>query len=288
MATRSFKQKKYGKVKPVKVKPEKTPKPSVSMLRQIYRAVSKQADWTKVDSLAYAMQWWDDAVLWISKECSLSNEQSRNISRALAARRQGFKAILEKDKAAAFIDTIRILEKVIVGYLKVPPINKALKAGEVHRKKVTIAKEKIAPRFEKLIGLLHAMFPDSSLDIEVVPSIFDAGSRQALPRKFDHVLGRMYYSREHARGMVKTVRTKGILALAVQEGYYLARAMSFPKSGDGSYKISGEAWLLNYTKLLHGFSEWAGQDGSPKRLVRRKTIKKDKKVMVEEPPQETA
>lgn len=266
-----------SKVRPVRHKKEKVVKPNINELKRVYRVLSREAEWTSLDTISVALHWWDTTLLWLNgKVEKLSSKQAENIAKALRHRRQGFGAATSKEKLVNYIATIRYMEKAVHGYLKTPRIEDVLKKASVTKAKMDKLKHKMAPKFSKLVDLLHAMFSSCPLEIEVVPYIRDISSGEMIARKFEHTLNKMYYSRAHAKELAVLVRREGLLAVAIQECFYLSRAMSFTDSKDGSFKIDHKQWVKNQNLLLANFLNWSRKAETPKRLVKKAETKKVK------------
>lgn len=275
MASTSFARKKYGRVKPVKQKKVKTPKPSVRELKLIYRAIAKEGAWTKIDNLCHAMHWWEKAIVWVADTKEMTTGVARLFDKAIRIKNVGMASHIEKEKGSSFIAAIELFERAIKVYFKAPSIKKALALGEESAKKVKQVKNSLNARYSKLLSLIAAMFPSCSLSIEIVPRISDAASGNFIDRKFDHTLGVMYFSRSCVKDLQTLVRTKGVLAFAIQEGYWLARSMSIPKDATGRFIVDKEKLIDNYVLLMSDFYNWAVKYG-PSKLVRKPSKKKEK------------
>lgn len=262
-----------GKVRPIKKRVQKLSKPNVIELKRIYRDLVKHGAWTKLDNICAALQWWDSVVLWLTdKEETLSGEKAKYLSQALNRRRAGLEAQTEKEKIAEYISMIGLLEKASADVLKVPPIKAVLKKAQATNIKLLKIKNRLTPKFSKLLDTLHAMFRHCPIEIEVVPYIRDG--MHELPRKFDHVQEKMYYSRNHAKSLVSMYRKEGPLMVALQEAFFLSRAMSY--EGHGSFKIDYKRYTENLALLMADFTAWARLPEAPKTLIRRAKTHKAK------------
>jgi hypothetical protein len=83
------------------------------------------------------------------------------------------------------------------------------------------------------------------------------------------------------QAMRKVWRTKGILAIAIEEAWWLSRAMSirWVKNYAG---IDQKQHVENYRKLMEDFEEWARNKDTPARLARKPSKLKPKLDEVEE------
>jgi len=268
----SFKKKKYGMVKPVRVKKEKLKKPVARELASIYSGIAKQGVYAKLDNIAYAMHWYDSMLIWYREQpISKATDKARAILKALESRKAGQKTVSDRAKTTHFITAIRTLEKLALGAgLKVPSIDAAIKLGDATAKKNKAVLDKIQPKHARVLALLTA--PGyTTLDLVVVPQIIDGATGRRLPRKYDHTKDVIYYSRDHVRSLEKLLRQKGLLAVTLQEVYYISRAASLSRDGRADYS----KWLGEYAKCMACFQQWCEKEPTaPKQLVKRKVKKK--------------
>ena len=273
MASRSFKQKQYGKVKPVKQKVEKIPKPDVRELKRIYKSIAKQGVWTKLDTICLAMSWWDDALPWMRAQKTFSLK-AKLVAEGLSLRKQGWACSTENAKIDNFIKASKVFQKASLGMLKVPAIEVSIKLGDKVAKKHNAVKDNMADKYSKLTDILAAVFPSCTIAVEVVPTIIDPLTGDKLPKKIDHTKDKIYYSREYAKYAIARWRSQGFMFVVIDEAFTLSRAMSFPKVNDGSFKVDPALWVRNYQRLLNDFAVWAAKADTPKRLVKKAKIAK--------------
>lgn len=277
MARRHFKQKQYGKVKPVKKVEEVVAKPQTIDLRFHYRGVASANDAEVMDHVAAIVRWYENLVIWQQgnkKKFPLTTTQAKLITDGARLKREAQASTTKQFEL--FVKHIEVMEKYATNLVNaLPKIKEVMVLRKEKTKKIQVQVERIAPRFEKLVTLLHSMFPASGFSVEVVPRI--QLNDKELSWKYDHQLSRIYYSRKRAIEMVKTIRKEGILRVALHEAFTIARAQSFVGVKDGNYVINDAAMVVNVEKLLHGVVDWALKGPKPKKLVRIVRPKKEKK-----------
>jgi hypothetical protein len=280
MARRHFKQPNYGAVKPVKKVEVTLPKPLTLDLRFQYREFVNATDATAMDNIANIVRWFESLVEWQhsnKKKVPITNAQAKLIVAGAQTKRIAQSSATKQMEL--FVKHIEIMEKYAANIVKgLPSIKTAIAARKEKMKIVQVHIDKIAPRFGKLVSLLHEMFPAAGLSIEVVPKIEINGKESSW--KYDHELSRVFYSKKRALEMVKTIRKEGILRVALHEAFVLARAKAFSGVRDGNYIINDAAMIVNLEKLLHGVVDWAEKGPKPKKLVRVNRPKKVKKEVV--------
>lgn len=270
MATTSFKRKKYGQVKPVKAAKVKLKKPDIRELTRYYAAIAKYGVWQQLDNVCYAMHWWDGFLKWYEQAVHIdyrTTSQARKITDALQYRKAGVLAPLDKTKIDAFVKSMYYLEGLtrMIGF-KVPLLKKYVDAGEQAAKKNKGVLDALEPRFSKITGLLAKMFSSCPLSIVVVPQIVDGVTGKDIPRKLDHTKNTIYYSRRQVKAMKWTLRNEGYLALAIDEAWWLSRAMSF---GKDQFIPEHTKWLKTYNQLMNDFDKWARRADTPTRLAKK-------------------
>lgn len=282
MSSRSFKQKKYGKVKPVKKVAEQTAvKPQALDLRFHYRELQTANDAEMFNHIANIVRWYETLVIWQldnKKKVPQTTTQAKTLITALQEKRAAQGELSATRQLAHFVTHIGLMEKYATNMVNsLPSIKASMLIRKEKMKKVQVQVERIAPRFEKLVHLLYELFPRAGMEIEVLPHITD-GAGKELGWKYEQSLNRLFYSKKRALEMVKMIRKDGILRVAITEAYVIARSQSFAGVRDGNYIYNNEACLINVEKLMHGVVDWAMKGPKPKRLVRFHKPKKEKKV----------
>lgn len=284
MATTSFKRKTYGQVKEVKHRKAKPKKPDVRELARYYRAIAKYGAWQQLDNVCYAMKWWEGTLAWFydtTPKEYISTAMARKIKLALGYRKGGQEATNDYDKIEMFTNAMYVFEGFarMIDF-KVPLLRKYMKEGEQNAKKHKGILDKLVPKHEKHTSLLNRMFPDCTLSFVVVPRIIDPVSGKDIGRKMDHSKNTFYYSREMMKALRHVLRTRGVLALALEEAWWLSRAMSFKDNG-GLHLPDPSVHLRLYEKLLENFEVWARRKDTPARLAKKPA--KPKKDVTKEP-----
>lgn len=283
----AFKRKVYGKVRPVpKIKPKAPTRPSVSELRTIYRNIQKAPEWQVLDYLSEALDWWHKSLKWCAWKYKkvLPLPAAKAFGEAIDWLRKGQAAIGNKEKTACFIEVINRYQRYANSVMKTPAIVPFLKKSKEVTKKTVAVNKGLAVRFDKVLTLLSQCFKSCKIDLVVVAEIQDKVTNNLLPRKFDHEVGKMYYSRAHCNEMKGILHHQGLLALVIQEAQPLARGMSFITGNDltGKFLANATEVHVSYIQLLEDFVSFARTKEAPKSLVRREKIAK-KKVVKQSP-----
>lgn len=275
----SFKRKSYGPVKAVpKPKPIPPTKPSVLELHRLYRLISKASSNRHIDFFAQALYWWQDATKFIKYKRPIAMEpvsKSRQFLSACEWVRKGQAAKTNDEKERCFVSAMDAYRQYASGLIETHDVKPYLKEYHGHNKKVAKVVQKIAPRFDPFLTMLAACFNSCPLTLQVVPDI--DGNRGEV-RKFDHDLGKMLYSRALALKLMRQYRTKGLLAVAVDEALPISRAMSFGGISKGAFIVDKEKQLIAYSQLMADVVEFAAtHPDAPARLVKRIVAKVSKR-----------
>jgi hypothetical protein len=281
MATTSFKRKKYGMVKPIKQRKVIVPKPDARQLARCYKAVATHGIWSKIDNVCYAMEWWGSWTVWFDAKYNnenMTSAQAKKLSAALTYRKQAVAARQDAEKVACYTNSIRAFEELakLIDF-KVPLFTKYVTEGEKNAKKHKVILDKLASNksHDRILGLLAKMFRSCPLALIVVPQITDPVKGIDIGRKSDHTRTKFYYSRKQIKAMRVLLRKQGVLALALSEAWFLARAMAIPP-GKGMLLPNTEKHLGYFELYMRDFEAWAHTKEAPSKLVKRPTKKKKK------------
>lgn len=282
----SFKRKQYGKVRPVPKVKEKVPlKPSVNDLKQIFRNIQTSPGFQTVDYLSEALLWWDKSVAYchFRYKKMFPLDAAKALTIAYDFIKKGHAAKTNEEKTKMFIQALQKFQRFAVGVLKTPDISPYLKKSKEVTKKIKDANKKVALKFDPVLSLLTKCFISTTIELVAVAEIKDKATGMQLDRKFDHALGRMFYSRSKCIALKKQLYSKGLLSVVIDEGLWLARGMSFIEARNGSFISDPTEMVLKYQNLLNDFAWFASTTAAPKSLVRREKKKVTKKKVKTSP-----
>lgn len=279
--TNVWKRKSYGgKVKPVKNRIRKTPKPGTGALRKVYSKMSKAGEWAVLDNLCLAIQTYEPVVAYLGLNVQkMTVPQAKAFRDGLHSRLASYTATTDEDKKACLIKAITALEKSSTGILKLPSLKPYLDRASKKHKKLNGLKDKIQPKYDRLLKALHELFPESGLTFEVVPFVLDPVSNGQIARKFDHSRFTVYYSRAHAKDLLKKLRSEGLMPVFIEESIFISRAMSFTDH-DGTYKPNHKVQVRVLHEMMVRFLQLAGKTKAGKLIRRKKEKSKGKKESV--------
>lgn len=271
----AFKRKVYGKVRPVPKAKEKPPvRPAVSDLRAIYTQIKRSPESKLVDLLSEALLWWNNSIgfiQWKYKK-AFPLAAAKAFQAASNAASAGRLASKNEDRANGFILALASYRRYASGAgVKVPDLAPYLKQSKEVTKKVKVRNKQLTIKFDSLLTLMEQCFNEPSLSFEVCESDED--------RKWDHTLGKIYYSRSKVVAMKKQLFQKGLLSIVIEEADFIARGLSLtPGVGAGSFIHNPELTHKNYIVLLERFENFAHHPQAPKALVKRDKKPKKKGV----------
>lgn len=275
MARRHYTQTRTTRTSKVtKIKVPKVPKPRVKELKLIYKNLITASDAQRVDTLAYALAWWDKAVSYALSQNLIVGDLQSKLDKAIKARKHGLGSPTTIEREAAFRAALLMYEKTVPS-LDAPVCGEVYKLYESKKADLTLKVSSLNDKYDDVIDILSLTLAPMDADnqpitIAIVPKIVDVATGNELSRKFNHSLNRIEYSRKQARDLHIRIRREGVLAVVIQECFFLSR-MTALMDGDnpGTYKINAEQWIKNTYKMLGNFVGYA-QGDAPKKLVRRR------------------
>jgi hypothetical protein len=242
-------------------KPPKVPRPQGKELRALYKGLMTLSASNRINTLAYALQWFDKAVTYMmshTKGQPLSADVMKALERAVKARKIGISSTQEGEKETAFCTAIRLYEMACAG-VKPVSLDKMYKVFEQRKVKLEARQKRIESQFGTAIQSL-AQATGGELRLMVYDS---PKTRQIVPQSKEIV-----YNRDGARLVVDTIRRQGLLAAFVAEMDMMARCLSTEVDGNGNYHVAAEKYMEAQTRLLKSFVRYAGTPAAPARLVK--------------------
>lgn len=273
-----FKRKVYGKVKPVRKHKEKPPaKPAVNGLKAIFSRIKRSPEYQLPDLLSEALVWWLKAIPYIQfkyKE-KIPLEAAKAFAQAQSLKATAQDTDNNKLKIDYFVDTLRAYKRYSASAgVKVPDLISYLKKSKELTKKTKVRNKKLTKKFDNILTLIAKCFNVEESSFEVCDVLKDS-SGKFIERKWDHTLGKIFYTRTQILQMKKTLFHQGLLALVLEEADFIARGSSLlPGIGKGSFIPSAEAHLSNYRELLDRFETFSHHRDCPKTISKREKVPK--------------
>lgn len=276
----AFRKPKYGMVKvvkPAKVLPPK--KPSVLKLKAIFKTIDTATNGLHLDSMSHAIYWWQAAMPYIkSKREYETISQTKLLLLAFEWVEKVHKAKDNAEKERCFIgalDSYRSWAKTVI---LTPPVTPHLKEMKKFLIKHKESRTNLNRRYDKLTTMLSQCFSSASFKFEVVSQCYALTTKKEISMKFDHSLQIMYLSKSLASKLISDIRKVGLLPVAIDCGYKIARAMSFEGMNEGKFVANTYSHLANYRQLMEDVSYFASSNpNAPNRLVRKTFVKPKKK-----------
>lgn len=271
----SFKRKVYGRVRPVpKPKPKAPSRPEVNELKAIFRNIQKSPSWQTLDYLSEALNWWNNAIpfcQWKYKKM-FPLEAAKAFNNAQMLVKSGQEAKANKEKESKFKLALQAYARYARAAVKTPDILPYLKQSKEVTKKVVATNKALAVKYDKVLTLLSQCFKSCKINLVPVDKIEVKGTSELLKRKYDHEVGKMYYSRAHCNDLKAMLHKEGIFGVVLEEAYWLSRGMAWLSSTltrDGSFLVDQGSAFKHYRQLMKDFKEFSATTEAPKSLVRK-------------------
>lgn len=279
MASTSFKKKKYGMVRPVKpAKVIQPKKPSVLTLKAIFKTIDTASNGLHLDALSHALYWWQAALPYIKSK--MEKETLKSTKLMLSACEwmvKGQKAGDNKEKERCFVSSLDAFRSWAKNIIATPPVTPHLKEMRKHNVGLKDTTKRLDKRFSKLTILLAQCFASTPFEFKVVPHCHSLTTKTPINMRYDHSLKVLYLSKSLAGMYVRALRTEGLLPVAIESAYHIARAMAFVGMNEGKFVIDAELHLIQYRNLLKDMADFAASNpNAPNRLV-KKTFTKPKR-----------
>lgn len=280
MASTAWKKKTYGQVRPVKkAKVPQPKKPSVLELKAIFRTIDTASNGLHIDAMGQALYWWDKALPYIRlKRPNDSMSMSRVLLQAIQYKFKGQCSSSNSEKETMFAQALQTYRKYAATVISTPPITPHLQAMKMFNIKLKGTTKNLGTRYDKLTTLLSQCFSSAPFTFKVVPYCHSIASKEPIEMKLDHALSMMFISKLLAQAYTNAIRKEGLLPVAIECAYHVARAMSFEGVHEGAYVARELNVLLTYRNLMKDVVEFAASHpNAPNRLVRRTLVKPKKK-----------
>lgn len=249
-------------------KPQLPSKPKTSDLRAILKGYITADVTSRLNTLAYALQWYDGALQYCVARRKVGPDLTKTLDRAVNARKQGLGTNILPEKEQAHRTSVLLYEKVC-GFLH-PPSAKAVFDKYFQKKDLFEKKqESIGEKFGDFVELITKALQPKNPEGNALQIIVTDAQK---PFGFDPTITQVSYDRAEARRVKDKIRREGLLPAAIDEAARLARGAAYEPAPDGSgkYMVNAKKMLEAYHAILQNFVTYASTDpAAPKRLAKR-------------------
>lgn len=247
----------------MKLKKVHISKPNTKALKDILKGVISASIVARLSAIAKTLQWYDNAVSWVTtnkkKGLKLTEEELRTLNAANKCREKGLESKNQQEKETNLKAAVQRYEKVCKD-LKTPSILKYYDTYLETKTKLEAEEIRLQDKYQNVIMTLKEALALEDLQIRISPKI-DAKRKS----NGNNVL---LYSRPQAEEMKTRLRKEGVLALVVHELPYISRVLSWQPDGIGGFHHDLKKESESHIVLLHKFVKWAQSDSAPSKLVK--------------------
>ena len=239
-------------------KPQKLPRPKTKALRMIYKGLLTISQANRLASLAYGLQWYDSAILYLVQRGKLDALAQKLLPIAVKCRKQGIGTTNDHEKETAFLMALRQYEKACHS-LKPALVDKYYKQLDTKKQKLETKQLSLEQKFGNVVQILQKAIGD-----RVKLLVADAQK----PFQYDPSLLSITYNREAAKTLAVKFRQEGILSVFLDQLPILSQHAALQSDGNGGWSYDPERCLETQQKLLESFLVFAKSTGAPKKLIR--------------------
>jgi hypothetical protein len=239
-------------------KPPKLQRPKVKVLRAILKGLMTVSIQNRLATLAYALQWYDAAILYLIQRQKLSADAQKRIVTAVKCRKQAVGTDKLEEQESGFLMALRFYEKACVA-LRPPEVDKFFKLYQVRKDGLEKRQKRMEQKYGFVISLLQ-----KAIENRVVLQVADA----VKGRQYDPALSSLSYNRETARQLATQFRVEGFLSVFIGELDFLAQHVALERNNQGGYDYDPARQVKVTEELLASFLKFAKTAEAPKKLVR--------------------
>jgi hypothetical protein len=246
-----------------KQKPVKIPRPKTKDLRMILKGLLTVSQANRISSLAYALQWYDQALPYLVQKGLLDATAKQLLERAVKARKLGIGSSNDNEKETAFLTALRQYEKACAS-LKPMGVDKFYDQFNAKKVQLEAKQKKLEGKFGSVIQLLQ-----KSIGNKVKLQIADA--QKAF--QYDPGLTSVSYNREAAKSLVVKFRQEGLLSVLVEQLPILAQHAALQSDGKGGWQYDPASHVAVVEEILTAFVQFSKTHEAPKKLVRAGVVR---------------
>lgn len=244
-------------------KPVKIPRPKTKGLRLILKGLMTVSQANRIASLAYALQWYDQALPYLVQKGMLDAKAKKMLELAVKCRKQGIGTTNDNEKETSFLTALRQYEKACPS-MKPPSVDKFYDLFNAKKTHLEAKQQKLENKFGNIIQLLQKSIGD-----RVKLQVADAQK----PFQYDPGLTSVSYNREAAKALAIKFRQEGILAVLLEQMPILAQHVALQPDGKGGWSYDPARHVEIVEQMLASFIKFANTADAPKKLVRGLKIK---------------
>ena len=251
----------------------KQKRPLVSELRSIYKDLVSLDAGQRLNCLAQAMAWYDNALPYLlGKTGALTTEQAKDWDTAAKCRDRGISTTFNGEKESAFKQALIRYQKVCDAVLSPPDVRLFYAELDQDESRIKERQERMEQKYGQLLDLLNKSLKPVNVDGKPVEIKIGniQNNYQMDPERSSFTL---------QRAMVKELRTvarlEGLLVVVFELLKPLSKLCSLKPEQDaagiktGRYVTTASEQMQAYDKLLSNFIEYCKiPDATPKRLVK--------------------
>jgi hypothetical protein len=252
-----------------KPKAVKIPRPKVKALRMMLKGLLTVSQANRIASLAYALQWYDQALPYMVQKGQLDVKAKKLLEIAVKCRKLGIGATNDHEKETSFATALRQYEKACV-VLRPALVDKYYDQLKVKESGLQAKQQKLENKFGNVIGLLQ-----KAIGNRIKLTVADAQK----PFQYDPGLTSVTYNREAARGLAEKFRAEGILAVVLDQMPILVQHAALQQgTGDqaGTWVYDPARHVAINDEIMQSFLAFAKTADAPNKLVRNGVVREPK------------
>lgn len=234
-------------------------KPSVKALREILDGVVSAAITTRIDALAKAMLWYDDAIPYLIQKKIIGAENLKKMNTATKTRELGINTNHPEEKETAFKQTIGLYQ-TICKPLNPPDVNEYFKRYLEMKTKLEEEEARLTTKYQPVVDLLTEVFSSTGFKVTINP-------RAEKDRQFSGT-DEVVYSRSAMKDVLQRLKIEGLMPALMQELMFFSRAMAVEPDGQGAFVYNPQKHVKAIKKLTEEFINFARKDSTRFKLLR--------------------
>lgn len=259
-------------------KPAKIPRPKTKNLRMVLKGLLTVSQANRIASLAYALQWYDQALPYLVQKGQLDAKAKKLLEIAVKCRKQGIGTSVDNEKEAGFLMALRQYEKACT-FCKPPSVDKYYDTFNAKKAQLEAKQQRMENKFGNVTAILQKAIGD-----RVKLQVADAQK----PFQYDPGLTSVSYNRESAKALAVKFRQEGLLAVFADQMDILAQHAALQPDGSGGWSYDPARHVTIVGEMLQSFIKFARTGDAPKKLVRTGVLREPKVKQPAQPGQPAA
>lgn len=234
-------------------------KPSIKELREIYNGFVSISIASRIDALAKALLWYDNAITYSIAKKLVTQDKLLKLNKATKTRDLGISSTHPEEKETCFKKSLEFYQQICDG-LNPPDVNEYFKRFKDERAKLEAEEARVKDKYQPVLDILSEMFAASKFKVSIDP-------RADKNRMFDGI-DRIVYSKAAIKEVFDSLRFEGLLPAMTKEMPLFARAMAIEPDGAGSFVYKADKHAKAQQLLLTEFITFARKDDTRFKLLR--------------------